>query len=152
VERAEDGTSHSWSLESCHIEWDTGFGPVGQQDHGTRRRRCHAGEETAAACKSLYEAVRRRFADDADATAKLETLAQEPEDEENAQSLTTLLAAQLASDHEFAAEIQRLVDKTTAGAPAAEFVNTIYGDAKIGQLTQIQQARDVDIGGDVTFN
>jgi hypothetical protein len=111
-----------------------------------------AGEDAAdtavgaavAGTRRLLDRIRGHFADDPDASKRLEELESRPDDPEVTDGVRTALERHLASDDSFAQDVAAGLQQVSQTEADVAFVNNIQGDVQ--KLVQIQTVHgDVNI-------
>ena len=97
--------------------------------------------------KSVHAAVKSALKDDGLGQQALEQVEKEPENEAWQPALADRLATALKQNETLAEELQKLVtDAESAGAEHFEINVSMSDNAKVGTMTNISKAGDVNIG------
>jgi hypothetical protein len=90
--------------------------------------------------------LRARFSDDEVGRAALARVERAPSDRSEMDALADVIDGCAQDDTDtFRAELVELVDAVKDDAMAARFVTEVYGDARVGKIVNIGQARDVSL-------
>lgn len=92
--------------------------------------------------KTLYEAVRKKFAGDAYAEETLKRAAEKPESEGRRAALTEVVAEKAEADHAFGQELARLTQVTVQDEGIFNFLTQVYG-GKVSKIVNIGWAQEV---------
>ena len=103
------------------------------------------GEHAWAGMGRLAALVRDRFRGDRGAEVRLAELHQHPDDPDRVHEVARLLAGLAAQDDAFRQELTVLVDEARHDPTVGPLATRVYGQAQIGQLLNIGQARDIYI-------
>lgn len=106
-----------------------------------------AGEKAWGKVEALYQAIRRKFAADKDDYAQktLERLEAEPTADTRQTALADVLAEKAKSEPSFAQELARLVTGAAQDKTVVQFLTQVYGEGRVGKITNIGQAGVVQI-------
>ena len=101
------------------------------------------GEAVRSGLSAIYDAVRRRFADDPAVGESIDRLEERPDSKARAAELAENLEARLRQDPAFAAELERLINDLPDDEQSANpsFVTIIKDNANVGKLTNIGVVR-----------
>lgn len=89
------------------------------------------------------EAVRARLSDDEAGGRALAALEQAPDDEACVAALSGALERRAGADAVFRGELAALVNEARRDPVAGRIVTEVYGNAQVGKVVNIGQARDV---------
>jgi hypothetical protein len=104
-----------------------------------------AGERTWAGMTQLAALVRRKVTGHRQAETTLAQVQQPPEDTDRIRELAGLLAAFAAQDAGFHRDLAALVDQARRDPVVGQLATQVYGQAQVGQLVTVGQARDIYI-------
>lgn len=98
--------------------------------------------------KSIYQAIREKFAHDTDEYEQqtLKRLEEKPAEKSRQEALQAVLKEKLEADSKFATQIAELIQDTTEGKPVGEFVTQVFGHARVGKIANFG-----DVTGNVNF-
>lgn len=99
------------------------------------------GEAGFEKAKSLYSAIRDKFASDEDeyALQTLRKLEEQPENEGRKAALIGVLAGKADDDAGFAQQLERIVQEIKQDSNTAQFMTNVYGDARVSNIYNIGQ-------------
>jgi hypothetical protein len=104
-----------------------------------------AGERTWAGMTQLVALVRRKVTGHRHAETTLAQVQQHPQDTDRIRELGELLAAFAAQDVAFHREVVALLDQARRDPVVGQLATRVYGQAQVGQLVNVGQARDIYI-------
>jgi hypothetical protein len=102
-------------------------------------------ERTWAGMTQLVALVRRKVTGHRQAETALAQVQQHPEDADHIRELGELLAAFAIQDAAFHRDLAALVDQARRDPMLGSLATQVYGQAQVGQLITIGQARDIYI-------
>jgi hypothetical protein len=102
-----------------------------------------AGRGAWSALGRVLVALRHRFAGDESASQALAAVQQSPNDQSRVSELATAVQERAEADAAFRSELEALVSEAKRDPMAGQFVTEVYGNAQVGKLVNIGQARDV---------
>jgi hypothetical protein len=60
-------------------------------------------------------------------------------------ALAALIDERAADDRVFADELTRLIQQVTGDAVGGQFMTEVFGDAQVGTIVNVNQARDINL-------
>jgi hypothetical protein len=102
-----------------------------------------AGQRAWSGLGRVLAALRRRFVGDEPAGQALAAVEQAPDDQDCVAALATIVQQRVDADEGFRDELEALVAEARRDPVAGQFVTEVYGNAQVGKLVNISQARDV---------
>jgi len=115
---------------------------IGKAMEGAANKTGEIGAEKAG---TLLDTIRRKFAVDQDdyAVQTLQRFEEQPDVASRQQTLATLLAEMAEADPAFADALTHQVEGMARDKNVSQFLTQVYGDARVGKITNIASARDV---------
>jgi len=104
-----------------------------------------AAKSAWASLTKIYNAVKDKFAGDQESTEVLDRLEQKPDSQGRVTELAEVLDKRVKADPNFAKELASLVKEAGQDPGTASFVTEVFGNAKVGKLTNIGSAGVVNI-------
>ena len=89
--------------------------------------------------------VRARLAGDGVAAGALERVQDAPDSPARVAALAALIDERAADDRVFADELTRLIEQVRGDAVGGQFMTAVFGDAQVGTIVNVNQARDINL-------